>query len=350
MRFVHTADWQIGLKAAHAGLAAGRVRTARVESARAVIELARALAVDFILIAGDTFEDNGVSRRTVEDVAGLLFGAPCPVFLIPGNHDAAGTGSVWEQSRWRGGAVHVLTRPEAVEVPGGTLYPCPLFDRWSNSDPTAWIPREDTGAIRIGMAHGTVAGLPDPERSHPIARDAAARAGLDYLALGHWHSTSIMDRMAYCGTHEPSRFGERNSGQVLLVEIAAPGAEPEIRPIPTGRLRWVRRDEVIRSPGRLEWLLADLENEVNGRETLLECRLSGWLAAGDRGLLEKIERVVQNKFLLGRLDRSGLVPAPDDDGWVEQMPVGYLREAASRLRDRQDEAGAHALLVLYELL
>jgi len=34
MRFVHTADWQIGMKAAHVGDAGKRVREERIEAAR----------------------------------------------------------------------------------------------------------------------------------------------------------------------------------------------------------------------------------------------------------------------------------------------------------------------------
>ena len=48
---------------------------------------------------------------------------------------------------------------------------------------------DGSGAIAVGLAHGTVEGVPQDPPEFPIARDAAARAGLDYLALGHWHST-----------------------------------------------------------------------------------------------------------------------------------------------------------------
>jgi DNA repair exonuclease SbcCD nuclease subunit len=59
MRFLHTADWQIGMRAAMLGDKGERVRVARLESARCVIELARREKVDFVLVAGDTFENKG---------------------------------------------------------------------------------------------------------------------------------------------------------------------------------------------------------------------------------------------------------------------------------------------------
>ena len=151
------------------------------------------MAADFVLVAGDTFEDNGVERALIQKVADILGGSPVPVYVIPGNHDPLTPGSVWEHPAWKTMEhVHVLREEKPVEIPGGILYPCPVKDKRSRRDPTAWIPLADPAAIRIGLAHGTVEGVPQAEPDHPIPRDAAARAGLDYLALGHWHSTATV--------------------------------------------------------------------------------------------------------------------------------------------------------------
>ena len=63
MKFVHTADWQIGMKAAHIGAVGERLREARLQAARKVIDAAGAHGAEFILLAGDSFEDNGVNRN-----------------------------------------------------------------------------------------------------------------------------------------------------------------------------------------------------------------------------------------------------------------------------------------------
>jgi len=190
MRFVHTSDWQLGMKAAHVGKAAEKVRAARLEAIRNIQQLAREENVDFVLIAGDTFEDHGVGRKLVAEVGDLLAGFDCEVYLIPGNHDPWTLGGVWDHAceRWSK-RIHVLAEPKVVEVKGGYLYPCPLTQRWSDQDPTEWIPRESRDGIRIGLAHGSLKSpLWEGQQNHPIAIDAAQRAGLDYLALGDWHS------------------------------------------------------------------------------------------------------------------------------------------------------------------
>ncbi|MGH7200999.1 MAG: metallophosphoesterase family protein, partial [Planctomycetaceae bacterium] len=72
MKFLHTADWQLGMKAAHVGAAGKSVREARLKSVERIVEVASEQRVDFVLIAGDTFEHNAVDRVLVQKVADLL--------------------------------------------------------------------------------------------------------------------------------------------------------------------------------------------------------------------------------------------------------------------------------------
>lgn len=369
MRFVHTADWQIGMKAAHVGQAAARVRDERLDAARRLIQAARQNHADFILLAGDTFEDNGVDRILVQKVADLLGGFSGPVYIIAGNHDPLAPGSVWEHPAWRtAGGVRVLREEQPVEVPGGLLYPCPVKDRYSGKDPTAWIPVERPGTIRIGIAHGTVESVRQDEPDYPIARDAPARAALDYLALGHWHSMTTyaaadgVIRMAYAGTPEPTRFGERDSGNALLVEIAQPGAAPAVTPFETGGLSWRILEADLREPGGLSCLRRQVEEMGDPETTLLEVRLTGLLTARDGPELARVEEILAARFLLGRIEASRLRPSPEDEGWLAGLPEGVVREAAMRLRALADpafagsrpdgatpEIAARALLELYAL-
>ncbi|MBN2021722.1 MAG: DNA repair exonuclease [Pirellulales bacterium] len=338
MRLLHTADWQIGMRAKHVGPRAERVRAERLAAARRAIDAANGQAVDFVLVAGDTFEDNAVDRVLVQQVADVLAGFAGPVYLIPGNHDPAEAGSVWDHPAWAAHAnLHVLARPEPVDVPGGVLYPCPLHAKHSMDDPTRWIDATGEARIAIGLAHGHLEGIPQDQPEHPIARDAATRAGLDYLALGHWHSFKQMDtRTVYSGTHEPTGFGERDSGNVLVVEIDRRGATPRIEPIHTGGLEWLSWQESIREAGELAQVRQRIEKIVDHERTLLEIVLSGVFPAADRGELARIEELVAARFVAGRVDATALRLAPEDGAWAEALGAGPLREAARRLAEWAD--------------
>jgi DNA repair exonuclease SbcCD nuclease subunit len=241
------------------------------------------------------------------------------------------------------------------------LYPCPAREKHSGRNPTSWIPQEQTKDFRVAVAHGTVEGIRQDEPDFPIPRDAVEGTRLDYIALGHWHSFASYPaadgaiRMAYSGTHETTRFGERDSGNVLIVELAEIGAPPSITPIRTGGLTWTSIEENVHEPGDLSRLKAQLETLSNPDSTLVEVSVSGLIAAHDRAELEHIEDILTSRFVSGRLDVSRLRPSPEDDTWLAGIPPGVVREAADRLRkaaaagDESSESAARALMELYSL-
>jgi DNA repair exonuclease SbcCD nuclease subunit len=359
MRFLHTGDWQIGMKAAALGDAGARVREERLAAGRRVIETAKKHDVDFLLVAGDLFEDNAVDRVLIQKVVDILNSFGGPVFVIPGNHDPLVPGSVWDHPAWRSASnVHVLFEEAPVEVPGGILYPCPVREKHSGRNPTSWIPSEGNGRIRIGMAHGTVEGVRQDEPDYPIPRDAAQRAGLDFLALGHWHSYGTYPspdgatRMAYSGTHETTKFGEHDAGNVLIVEILTPGAPPTITPVRTGRLDWVTIEVQLREHGDLGRIREHLESLENPGNTLVDVPLSGLLMADERAELDHIEQILGSRFVWGKFDASRLRPSPEDESWITNLPPGIIRDAAMRLRDTcgtSPEIAARALMELYAI-
>jgi hypothetical protein len=362
MRFIHTADWQIGMKAVHAGAAAETVRAARIESARRVCDLARREAVDFVLLAGDTFEDNGVDRHLVVGVAGILASAGCPVFVLPGNHDPLQPGSVWEHPTWATiPSVTILKEQASVSVTGGTLLPCPIFVRRSQEDPTKWINAGRDEGIRIVVAHGNVGEMIGEEGGFPIDIATPTRCQADYMALGHWHSTVQYStngaiRMAYSGTHESTRFGEPDSGNVLIVTIAAAGANPEIKMEKTGQLRWERvgAGELITAPGKLADIARALSQLPNPGATLVEIALKGLLFEVDQDEVPRIRKACE-RFLHARLDLTGLRAAPCDADWTQHLPAGAVRASAARLQEMAGGTGetaeiaTQALLELYGL-
>lgn len=336
MKFLHTADWQIGMRAAMLGDKGERVRAARLESARHVVEWARREHVDFVVAAGDTFEHNGVERLKVREAAKILGGAGCPVFIIPGNHDPLTLGSVWEDTAWNEWSnLHILTLPEPVETGAATFYPCPVSAGDSRDDPTGWI-QVKGDAIAIGIAHGSVENAAY-EQTLPIARDGAAVHGLDYLALGHFHSKTLYTdeagavRMAYSGTHEATAFTEPASGNVLIVEIAHRGAAPQIQTVRTGSLEWLTLDREIAGPGQIGVLAAELDELPTPERTLVDCTVAGVLFGSEHEALNHLLEIVEGRFLFGRYDVTRLAPDETGPAWIERLPEGYLRDSARYL-------------------
>lgn len=363
MKFLHTADWQIGMKAAFAKAAAARVREARLKAAEKVVLTANELEVDFMLVAGDLFEDNAVERALVRKTVEILSSFRGPVYLIPGNHDPFVPGSVWEDAAWEAkDNLFLLLEKKPLFLEWGTLFPCPLKEKHSDADPTSWIREiEPNGRFRIALAHGSLEGLSGSDGDHPISRSLPFEAHLDYAALGHWHSCSYTGteslreacRMAYSGTHEPTSFGERDSGNVLLVECDEPETPPRLTPLRTAQLRWIDLKRSIRTGGDLERLFSEIEALPPSLDTLIRLTLEGLLPMEGVRILRDLREGALSHFLYAELDDEGLVFDPSNHEWLEELPPGVVRLAARKLLDltrgKDETRQKEALVALREL-
>lgn len=249
-RFIHSADWQLGARFSQFGARGARLREARLTTLRRTLALARDRAVDAFIIAGDLFEDNQVDDALVSTVVEIFREhASVPIFILPGNHDAfTGPDSVWQRKPFLTppANVHVFTAPGTIDLGGVTLLASPLQQKLSTVDPSlrfialaAALPPD---TIRIGITHGALAieGKHQPN-DFPIALNAASRAGLDYLAIGHWHNWLVDTdggRIVMPGTPEPDQFSNDRSGHVAFVELTARGQPPRIEPLPVATLTW----------------------------------------------------------------------------------------------------------------
>jgi DNA repair exonuclease SbcCD nuclease subunit len=163
LRFLHTADWQIGrLPSQFDPVDATALFEARFAAVTRLATLAREQRADAVLVAGDVFDTQGVSDNTIRRLFNAMAGFDGPWLLLPGNHDAALSESVWTRARRDAivpPQVRLCLRPEPVEIEGRmVVLPAPLTQRHSLSDLTEWFAAAETpsGLPRIGLAHGVL--------------------------------------------------------------------------------------------------------------------------------------------------------------------------------------------------
>ncbi|HLS00648.1 MAG TPA: metallophosphoesterase, partial [Beutenbergiaceae bacterium] len=88
MRFIATADWQLGMSAHFLDdEARPRFHQARFDVVRRVGELAVEVGAECVVVAGDVFESNQLNRTVVARAVEALNTFQVPVVLLPGNHD-----------------------------------------------------------------------------------------------------------------------------------------------------------------------------------------------------------------------------------------------------------------------
>lgn len=289
-RFIHSADWQLGARFKQFGAKGDILRKARLSTLRRALELAQKKAVDAFLIAGDLFEDNQVEDALVAGVMDIFREfASVPIYILPGNHDPiTGPESVWKRKLFLQSPshIHVLAEPGVTELSHDAfLLASPLHQKLSTTDPSLRLVdlAKDIPAdkIKIGITHGALAiEAKHQPNDFPIALNAASRASLDYLAIGHWHNwlaETDGGRIVMPGTPEPDRFSNERSGNVAYVEIDGPGILPRVEAVNVATLSWrsLNLDFFAQESSRasLDQALTDLRD--NAAKTVLRITLSG---------------------------------------------------------------------------
>lgn len=350
MRFIHTADWQLGKPF---GRFDAETRAALTEARFDAIDtLGKAAAqhsAGHVLVVGDVFDTEGPDERTVVQAVTRMERHACRWWLLPGNHDFARNGGLWDRVRKRAAAnVTVLTEPTAHEVEDGVwLLPAPLLHRHTLDDPTEAFARMDTpGArLRIGMAHGSIRGFGSQgDTKNLIAPDRARLSNLDYLALGDWHGTLQVDpRTWYSGTPETDRFqpGRDDPGHALLVDLG-PG-KVTVTPLPTGRFRWLSRDWTVADATGFAGLAEDLLAACEPAATLLRLTLSGIVPLTARvAMLSRIEDDLTHRLRHLDVRDADMVARPTEEDLAALSSEGMIGRAGALLRAKIEADGPDA--------
>jgi DNA repair exonuclease SbcCD nuclease subunit len=363
LRLLHTADWQLGKPFRNLPMeVAALVREARVAAVRTIAALATEHEALAVLVAGDIFDSNLVPERTVVQALAAMRGFTGHWVLLPGNHDARLAEGVWSRLERLGRPENVLVADAAspIALAEGRLVvlPAPLTERHATDDLTAWMDEAATpsGALRAGLAHGSVAGrLPaEAEAANPIHPERSSRARLDYLALGDWHGTlEIAPRTWYAGTPEPDRFRANDAGNVLLVELDQPGQPPAITRLATARHGWRQLDLDLTGVTDLASAVEGLLADAAGREhALVQLTMTGVIDLAGRTAVEAaLERLAAEVCHLELRDRLLAEPSERDFlALAGSAVVGTVaRELAALAADdpAQREIAALALRLLY---
>ena len=339
IRFIHTADWQLGKPFGRAPAEARIVlQDARLEAIDAIAKLAAEHDVEHILVAGDVFDSCEPGERVVRQALSRMSQGGCRWWLLPGNHDFARAEGLWARlAREAPQNVRPLITAEPVRLSDEAhLLPAPLFYRRTEDDPTAVFDRMETptGIHRIGLAHGPIQTFSSSGGTNVIDVDRARKSGLDYLALGDWHGfTKIGDRTAYSGTPEPDDFGREATGQVLLLEITGPGALPAITSFPIGRFSWRAETWALQGREALDRELAELRDHSDLARLVLRLSVSGALSLAERvQAVEKLQSELALEVRWLDLNTENLFARPTEDDLAGIDAHGVLRVAAERLQ------------------
>jgi len=212
--------------------------------------------------------------------------------------------------------------------------------RITHDDLTQWFDAAATpqGFARVGLAHGSVQGVlaPGIDSSNPIAPERAARARLDYLALGDWHGTRQIDAHTwYSGTPETDRFRANASGQALLVTLNGAGQAPAVQTLATGRYHWQTLDWDVHGDAAVDAAIDELASL--GADAVVQVRVQGQLNLAAQARLQAALARAQAQVRSLEVDTSDLRLEPDEDDVRRLAAHGYVGEVIATLRTEQQD-------------
>lgn len=384
VRFLHTADWQIGMTRHFLSPEAQpRFSAARTDVVRRLGQVAQEQGCAFVVVAGDVFEHDQLTPQTVRRALEALRAVPVSVLLLPGNHDHLGPMSIWSSAllgEELPDHVRVLDRAGVHEVaPKVEIVAAPWHGKHPTGDPVAEAlaavpdPAPD-GVVRILVGHGGVDVLDRERRDAAAVQVAPLVRALDegrvhYVALGDRHSvTQVAGDPAiwFAGAPEPTDWREERPGEVLVVDVAPRSAGEggagvaqlglplsegqegsrgvvRVKAVPVASWRFVTVDAPVDGDEDLDALDERLDGLQDKERTLVRLALRGTLGLAQHARLDGLlERHGQLLGALHRPARHQDVVLVDEGDLGDLGLGGFLASAAEQIRAEAFEPAGHA--------
>jgi len=352
---LHLADVHLGARHADMGTAAARQRERQAAAFERAIDEGLKAKADVALICGDLFDSNAQPRRTVEAaVAQLrrLTDRGIRVAIIPGTHDVYDKRSIFRAFDLRAMAglppgsdlLRVLTpeQPELViDDLDLALYGRVFATRRAPRSPLAGfdVRHDDRAHWKVGLIHGSrlIPGRVEADEVLFTDEEVAA-SGLDYLALGHWHSFSTgragRTTWAYAGAPEPVAVDQDGAGNACLVHLedsASSSRAVRVERVPVGRT--VFRAESVDAAGiESQAALVGTLRELADPDLVLAVSVEGVAPDTLEIDTDEMERELAPSFLHVRVrDRSATELADGPELPADTVPGRFVLDLRARI-------------------
>jgi len=367
LRLLHTADVHLGARHADLGDRAATQRERQFAAFVATIDLALAEKVDLVLIAGDLFDSNVQPRRSVERAAAQLkrlVDARIRIVITPGTHDVFDRASIYrayDLAALAGAVGSDLVTVLDPDHPEVHLKPLDLIvhgrcfaTKRAPHSPLQGLDcaGDDRAAWHVGLLHAALAieGKTDGDDVVVTAAEIAA-SNLDYLALGHWHSTSKGKAgktiYAYSGAPEPIALDQDRAGNVLLVGLDALDGKKQVsvEERKVGKTRFERIQLDAATVGSQPGLVSKLAEKADP-DLVLDVELMGVRPDELDVHVEEVESELADRFLKVRVRDRSVAPMPEGPIASPDTVLGaFIRDLEARVAEVEaaDEEAAGEL-------
>lgn len=354
MKIIHTADVHLDASFAGTRFPSGfghRRRQGLREVFQSILQRAVEWPADAVLIAGDLFDLDRVTRDTVaflrENIETIW---PVPVFIAAGNHDPCMKGSPYLTEPWPAN-MHLFAQPQwtayALDGVPLTVHGFGFDGPDISSNPFGALTIPDDGRMHAAVAHGSERGHQPPGKDSyaPFDADSAAVPGLKYLALGHFHSVTPVPNAAgvcmyYSGAPEGHDFNACGVHHYLEVELSDAG-EVSVTPVPSSRAIYAV-ETLDCTPFTNSSQLVDALRDFRLQECfehIVRVTLKGAMAPAIQSVLPSVREVLSEEFLfLDLLDET--IPLDDYEELAQASTTlgAFVQRINQEIHDAPDAA------------
>jgi len=366
IKILHTGDVHLdspfsGLDSRHSSLRRNELRAAFTS----MMTYAKMTGADLMLIAGDLFDGDLVTRETVAMLCREFENFGKPVFIAPGNHDPASPKSIWLKNLFPEN-VHVFTGEAVTSVDldelGVTVYGFAFTSSSLDHAPIDGQTVSDPSRINLLVCHGDMSGMKAQNTDCPITASQLLAFGADYTALGHIHnppSPGPDGRWCYCGCLEARGFDECGPKGACIVEIDKHDVQADIavKRVRFSRRRYEKGELALRGAASMNEISdavdAYIRSHKYSEDTLLSLRLTGTVHPSLMPDTELLEEDTHGLFLLKITDstRPELdFTALESDLTIRGEVYRQLKPALTSEDERTREVGMRALRYAFSAL
>ncbi|MBR6743676.1 MAG: DNA repair exonuclease [Clostridia bacterium] len=350
VKIIHTADIHLDSPFSLLDVQKAKIRKNELrETFSDIIRLAESEKADIMVIAGDLFDNDFVTKETTGFLVSMFASVPsCRFVIAPGNRDY-----IWGRSPYRkenfSKNVYIFDKEQVScfsfpEI-GVDVYGYAFSSGSYTGNPLEKKLYLQKSRINILVAHADVDGK---SKYCPISVSDMMKSGFDYIALGHSHAGSDKQTAgntcyAYSGCPEGRSFDECGMKSVIIAELAKNSTQISVncRTSRTCKRHYESLTVDITGVSAQDGLFNAVKNAVEkegfGEDVLLRVRLIGMISPETVLFPQKLEASSLGLFYLEVVDDS--VPLLNCEALKNDISIrgAFFREMLPALQS-EDEA------------
>lgn len=369
LRILHTADNHIGISfAQYPDVVRDRLLEERFAALERLVTTANERAAHFLVVAGDLFDKQTVTKKLIERAVGILARFEGEqVLVLAGNHDfyEGADNRLWKWFREAAEDTCILallepgTKQFECDDVSVRFYACPCPSKHGEENMIGWVADEEkaNGHLHVGIAHGNVEGLglDADQRYFNMSETELRDTGVHTWLLGHIHvpapapGTTGSPLYFMPGIHTPDSVKCSHPGHAWWIELEAKGAFRHEQ-LTTGGVKFVRLRREVENADQVDALRSQCA-ALDAPNTILDLQLSGRLREDEMSeLIQWIDGIAPTFLHLSHdLD---IAPVLDATGVAKRFPEGTLPNELllGLLADEANPGDAHLALEIIEPL